>query len=108
MNLAFKTIELDNRLIPLQMSIVAIGQPRIDSYSTPRRDMKITEGEVIQQKHDYKGDALGMVIVGGGGTLMGVLFSNVAGGEADARAASDIAEEDAHQGATASRTGTPA
>jgi hypothetical protein len=80
MNLAFKSIELDNRLIPLQMSIVAIGQPRIDSYSSPRRDMKITEGEVIQEKHDYKGDALGMVIVGGGGTLMGILFSNVARG----------------------------
>ena len=80
MNLAFKSIEIDSRLIPVQMSIVAIGQPRIDSYSTPRRDMKITEGEVIQEKHDYKGDALGMVIVGGGGTLMGVLFSNVARG----------------------------
>jgi hypothetical protein len=80
MNLAFKSIELDSRLIPVQMSIVAIGHPRIDSYSTPRRDMKITEGEVIQEKHDYKGDALGMVVVGGGGTLMGVLFSNVARG----------------------------
>jgi hypothetical protein len=80
MNLAFKSIELDSRLIPVQMSIVAIGHPRIDSYSTPRRDMKITEGEVIQEKHDYKGDAYGMAIGGGGGTLMGVLFSNVARG----------------------------
>jgi len=80
MNLAFKSIELDSRLIPVQISIIAIGHPRIDSYSTPRRDMKITEGEVIQEKHDYKGDALGMVVVGGGGTLMGVLFSNVARG----------------------------
>ena len=80
MNLAFKSIELDSRLIPVQMSLIAIGHPRIDSYSTPRRDMKITEGEAIQEKHDFKGDALGMVIVGGGGTLMGVLFSNVARG----------------------------
>lgn len=80
MNLAFRSIEIDSRLIPVQMSIIAIGHPRIDSYSTPRRDMKITEGEVIQEKHDYKGDAYGMVIAGGGGTLMGVLFSNVARG----------------------------
>ncbi|HEV8074512.1 MAG TPA: hypothetical protein VGP66_01630 [Candidatus Acidoferrum sp.] len=80
MNLAFKSIELDNRLIPLQMSIVAIGHPRIDSYSTARRDVKIIEGEVVQEKHDYKGDAYGMAIGGGGGTLMGVLFSNVARG----------------------------
>jgi hypothetical protein len=80
MNLAFKSIEIDSRLIPVQMSIVAIGRPRIDSYSTPRRDVKITEGEVVQQKHDYKGDAYGMAIGGGGGSLMGVLFGNVARG----------------------------
>jgi hypothetical protein len=80
MNLAFKSIEIDSRLIPVQMSLVAIGQPRIDSYSQPRRDIKITEGEVVQEKHDYKGDALGMVIGGGGGSLVGVLFSNVTRG----------------------------
>jgi hypothetical protein len=80
MNLAFKSIELDSRLIPVQMSIVAIGHPRIDSYSTTRRDVKIIEGEVVQEKHDYKGDAYGMAIGGGGGTLMGILFSNVARG----------------------------
>lgn len=80
MSLAFKSIEIDSRLIPVQMSLVAIGQPRENSYSRERRDVKITEGEVIQQKHDYGGDAIGMVIGGGGGTLMGVLFSNVARG----------------------------
>jgi hypothetical protein len=80
MSLAFKSVEVDSRLIPVQMSIVAIGQPRIDSYSQPRRDVKITEGEVVQEKHDYKGDAYGMLIGGGGGTLMGVLFSNITRG----------------------------
>lgn len=80
MSLSFKSIELDSRLIPVQMSLIAIGKPRIDSYSQPRRDVKITEGEVVQEKHDYKGDALGMVIGGGGGSLMGVLFSNVTRG----------------------------
>jgi hypothetical protein len=80
MNLAFKSIEIDSRLIPVQMSIVAIGRPRIDSYSKPRNDMKITEGELVQQKHDYKGDAYGALIGGGGGSLMGALFGNVARG----------------------------
>ena len=80
MNLAFKSVEIDSRLIPVQMSIVAIGRPRIDSYSKPRNDMKITEGEVVQQKHDYKGDAYGVLIGGGGGSLMGVLFGNLARG----------------------------
>jgi hypothetical protein len=80
MNLAFKSVEIDSRLFPVQMSLIAIGRPRIDSYSTARRDVRIIEGEVVQEKHDYKGDAYGMAIGGGGGTLMGVLFSNVARG----------------------------
>lgn len=80
MNLAFKSVEIDSRLIPVQMSLIAIGHPRIDSYSSARRDVRIIEGEVVQEKHDYKGDAYGMAIGGGGGTLMGVLFSNVARG----------------------------
>ena len=42
MSLTFKTFEVDSRLIPVQMSILAIGQPRVDSYSKPRKDMKIT------------------------------------------------------------------
>ena len=80
MSLNFKTIEIDSRLIPIQMSILAIGQPRIDSYSKPRKDMKITEGEVLQEKHDYKGDVVGMAVGGGAGSLVGLVFSNVARG----------------------------
>ena len=80
MNLTFKTVEVDSRLIPVQMSILAIGEPRIDSYSKPRKDMKITEGEVLQEKHDYKGDVIGMAVGGGGGSLVGLIFSNVGRG----------------------------
>ena len=80
LNLTFKTIEIDSRLIPVQMSILAIGEPRIDSYSKPRKDMKITEGEVVQAKHDYKGDVVGMAVGGGGGSLVGLVFSNVTRG----------------------------
>ena len=42
--------------------------------------MKITEGEVLQEKHDYKGDAIGMAVGGGGGSLLGLIFSNVGRG----------------------------
>ena len=80
MSLTFKTFEVDSRLIPVQMSILAIGQPRVDSYSKPRKDMKITEGEVLQAKHDYKGDVVGMAVGGGGGSLVGLMFSNVSRG----------------------------
>lgn len=80
LNLMFKSVEVDSRLIPVQMSLLAIGQPREGSYSQERRDVKITEGEVIQQKHDYGGDAIGMAVGGGGGSLMGVLLGNVTRG----------------------------
>jgi hypothetical protein len=80
MSLTFKTFEVDSRLIPVQMSILAIGQPRVDTYSKPRKDMKITEGEVLQAKHDYKGDVVGMAVGGGGGSLVGLMFSNVTRG----------------------------
>jgi hypothetical protein len=80
MNLTFKSIEVDSRLIPIQMSILAIGQPRVDSYSKPRKDMKITEGEVLEEKHDFKGDAIGMAVGGGGGSVVGLIFSNVTRG----------------------------
>ena len=79
MNLSFKSIEIDSRLVPIQMSVVAIGRPRVDSYSTPRHDIKITEGEVLQQKHDYRGDAVG-VALGGGGSLAGLVLGNLARG----------------------------
>jgi hypothetical protein len=80
LNMTFKSIEIDSRLIPVQMSILLIGTPRVDGESKRRRDMKITEGEVLQEKHDYKGDAIGMAVGGGGGTLVGLIFSNVARG----------------------------
>ena len=76
MNVTFKSIEIDSRLIPVQMSITAIGKPRVDSYSVPRHDVKILEGEVVQQKHDYQGDALGMAVGGGGGSLIGAIAGN--------------------------------
>lgn len=80
MAINFTNIEVDSRLIPVHLSILAIGQPRVDSYSKPRHDMKIVEGEMLEAKHDYKGDALGVAVGSGGGSLVGLLFSNVARG----------------------------
>jgi hypothetical protein len=80
MNLVFKSLEIDSRLIPVKMSILAVGEPRIDSYSKPRKDMRIIEGEVLQEKHDYKGDVIGVAVGGGGGSLVGLIFGNVTRG----------------------------
>ena len=80
LNLIFKSVEIDSRLIPVRMSILAIGQPRVNSYSKPRKDMKIVEGEVLEAKHDYKGDVMWGAVGAGGGSLVGLMFSNVARG----------------------------
>jgi hypothetical protein len=81
LNLSFKTIEIDSRLIPVQMSLIAIGKPRIGSSTSPiRKDVKITEGEVIQQKHDYKGDAIGLALGGGTGSTIGLIAGNLGRG----------------------------
>lgn len=80
MNLTFRNVEMDSRLIPVRMSIIAIEQPRGQADGKRRKDVKIEEGQVIQQKHDIKGDVLAVTVGAGGGTLIGAVFSNVARG----------------------------
>lgn len=77
MNLAFHSIEVDSRLIPVHMSILAIEQPGGQGDGKRRKDVKIEEGQVIQQKHDIKGDLLAATIGTGGGALIGAIFSDV-------------------------------
>jgi len=80
MNLTFRSIEVDSRLIPVQMSIIAIEQPHGQADGKRRKDVRVEEGQVVQQKHDIKGDIVGGSIGTGGGALVGAVFSNVARG----------------------------
>jgi hypothetical protein len=80
MNLTFRSVEVDSRLIPIQMSIIAIEQPHGQADGKRRKDVKIEEGQVVQEKHDLKGDVLGATIGTGGGTLIGAVFSHVVRG----------------------------
>jgi len=80
MNLTFRSIEVDSRLIPVQMSIIAIEQPHSQAGGKRRKDVKIEEGQVVQEKHDIKGDVFGGAIGTGGGTLVGAVFSHVVRG----------------------------
>ena len=80
MNLTFRSIEMDSRLIPVQMSIIAIEQPHGQADGKRRKDVKIEEGQVVQEKHDIKGDIVGGAIGAGGGTLIGAVFSHAIGG----------------------------
>ncbi len=80
MNLTFRSIEVDSRLIPVQMSIIAIEQPHGRAEGKRRKDVKIEEGQVVEEKHDIKGDIVGATVGTGGGTLIGAVFSQVARG----------------------------
>ena len=58
---------------------MAAGGQYASFFGKRRKDVKIEEGQVVQEKHDVKGDIVGGAIGTGGGTLIGVAFSNVAG-----------------------------
>ena len=81
MNITFRTMEVDSRLIPVQMSIVMIEKPHSgESERKRRKDVKVDEGQVVEEKHDVKGDVLAATIGTGGGTLVGAVFSHVVRG----------------------------
>ncbi len=62
------------------MSLITIEQPRGQAEGKRRNDVKIEEGQVVQEKHDVKGDIVGATIGTGGGTLIGAIFSHVVRG----------------------------
>jgi hypothetical protein len=64
----------------VQMSIIALEPPLGQSEGKRRKDVKIEEGQVVQEKHDFKGDVVGATIGTGGGTLIGAVFSHVVRG----------------------------
>jgi hypothetical protein len=80
MSVTFRSLELDSRLVPIQMSIIAFEQPRGQAEGKKRKDLKVEEGQVVQEKHDYKGDVLGGAVGTGGATLVGAVFSHAVRG----------------------------
>jgi hypothetical protein len=79
-NITFHSMEVDSRLIPIQMSIIAFEPPRGQSNGKQRSDVKIAEGQVVQEKHDFKGDIIGGTIGTGAGSIVGAIFGKVVQG----------------------------
>jgi hypothetical protein len=78
MNLSFRDLEIDSRLFPAQMSILGLESPTAgQKEGKSRKDVKVEEGRVLQEKHDFKGDVIGGAIGVGGGTVVGAVFSHV-------------------------------
>src|SRR5260370_1196073 len=59
MNLTFRSIEVDSRLIPVQMSIITIEQPHGQADGKRRKDVKIEEGQVVQENPTIKRHIVG-------------------------------------------------
>ena len=81
MSLSFRDLEVDSRIFPPKMSFLRLERPSTeDREGKRRRDVKVDEGQVVEAKHDIKGDVLGGAIGIGGGSVVGAVFSNVSRG----------------------------
>jgi len=76
MNLNFNSVEVESRIFPARMSILAIYNGAIDS-GKKRKDVKTVEGVVVEEKHDIKSDVESVAIGGSGGSVVGLVFSHV-------------------------------
>jgi len=79
MNLTFNSIEVESRIFPAQLSILSIYTGGADSGKA-RKDLKTVEGVVIKERRDIKTDVTDVAIGGAGGSLVGLIFSNVVRG----------------------------
>jgi len=79
MNITFNTIEVESRLFPAQMSILSLYAGGTET-TKQRKDIKTTEGAVLQEKRDWKGDVTTMGLSTTAGTVAGVLFGAVTRG----------------------------
>ncbi|HVN08450.1 MAG TPA: hypothetical protein VMV61_05730 [Patescibacteria group bacterium] len=77
MNITFHTIEIDRREYPVQMSLLGITAGPGRSSGDNRKDLKIQEGTVVEQRRDFKTVATAVAVGMGGGSVVGAIFSNV-------------------------------
>jgi hypothetical protein len=80
-SLSFRDLEVDSRLFPARMSILSLQSPVSGNHAGKnRKDVKVDEGQVVEAKHDIKGDVIAGAVGTGGGSLVGAVFSHVARG----------------------------
>ena len=80
LQLIFRSIEVDHREIPVQMSILAIQDSVTKNDGRKRKDVKVDEGAVVEARRDIKGDVVTMGLGTGGGAVVGAVFSHVVRG----------------------------
>jgi len=80
MNLAFRSIEVDHREIPVQISIISIHETSAQFGDKARKDLRVEEGVQVESKYDLKRDLTAVAIGAGGGTGVGAIFSHAVRG----------------------------
>ncbi len=78
-NLVFNSVEVESRIFPVQMSILSLYTGTLDD-TKKRKDLKTTEGVVVEEKRDLKGDIMTGGLGTGAGALAGVVFGSVVRG----------------------------
>ncbi len=76
MNLNFRSIEVNGREVPAKISVLSIYKDSTQGTKL-RKDLKLQEGELVEEKRDLLGDAADLAIGGAGGTVAGAVFSHV-------------------------------
>ncbi len=82
MSLTFRTIEVDHREIPVQMSILSIQDASTQTSGKRRKDIRVEEGQVVEARPDIKGGVTAVGLGTAGGTVVGAVFSHVIRGMA--------------------------
>lgn len=78
-NLVFHSVEVESRIFPVQMSILSLYTGTLDD-TKKRKDLKTTEGVVVEERRDLKGDMMTGGLGTGAGALAGVVFGSVVRG----------------------------
>ena len=76
MNLVFNSIEVESRVFPARMSILAIYNAGEDT-GKPRKDISTVEGVVVEERHDVKMDVEDLAIGTAAGSVAGTIFSRI-------------------------------
>lgn len=80
MNLYFRSIEVDHREIPAQMSLLAIYSEEERQSAKKRNDVHIEEGVMVESRRDIRGDVTKVGMATAGGTVVGAIFSHAVRG----------------------------
>jgi len=80
MNLTFRSIEVDHRVIPVQMSILAIQDASTQNSGQKRKDLQVEEGQVVEARPDSNGNATAFGLGTSGGTVVGAIFGHAGRG----------------------------